>query len=221
MHRRNYLPSNVLEFQLMTHDIYVQATSNQTAWDISKAAISRLDQPIADFNAAVAVSENPETRTSAAISRRNLTRVKLEAVLRPFIQGQLIHNPNVTVDELKAMNLPTHDRHPTPRPDPEETPVVTVLTPSPGVVEFKFTSLTGRAKPFGVHGMEAALKVSDSPLQPLDWTELERSEFATHSPLRITFAGAERGKWLFAAFRWQNTRGVKGPWTTITAVIIP
>ncbi|MDR1103608.1 MAG: hypothetical protein LBL42_07600, partial [Tannerella sp.] len=61
----NYLPSNTFEFQNLIHDVRKQAGDNQTPWDISQAALTDLDTPIAEFDAAVVISENPETRTSA------------------------------------------------------------------------------------------------------------------------------------------------------------
>jgi hypothetical protein len=47
-------------------------------------------------------------------------------------------------------------------------------------------------------------------------------EFVTHSPRRLSFEGHDRGKWIYIAARWENTRGVKGPRTEIiNAVVSP
>ncbi|MDR1337117.1 MAG: hypothetical protein LBK22_09840, partial [Tannerella sp.] len=146
----DYLPSNAFEFLNMMRNIRAQSYKNYSRWDISQASILKLDAPIAAFDASILVAENPETRTSASIAKRNLMRVNLEGVGRPFIQGHLINNPIITDDELKAMNLPVHDRHPTPTPDPVEAPE---LEPSPktaGVIEIKFRRVAGHAKPPGV-----------------------------------------------------------------------
>ncbi|MDR1331208.1 MAG: hypothetical protein LBK07_03810, partial [Tannerella sp.] len=180
-----------------------------------------LDSPIAAFDAAILVSENPETRTSASIAKRNLMRVDLEGVGRPFIQGHLINNPNVTDDELKAMNLPVHDRHPTPSPDPVEAPELEPSSGTAGVINLKFRRVAGRAKPQGVKTIEICMTVNDSPAPPEEWTELHESVLVTRSPLRITRNGKERSKWLHLAGRWINTRGVKGLWNEIHSIVIP
>jgi hypothetical protein len=66
MGKRDYLPSNILEYQNMVQNIRAQVTKNMSRWDISSTAASALDEPIANLHAAVMVSENPITRTSAA-----------------------------------------------------------------------------------------------------------------------------------------------------------
>jgi hypothetical protein len=37
----------------------------------------------------------------------------------------------------------------------------------------------------------------------------------------LEFEGHDRGKTLWYAARWENTRGLKGPWSPIESVIIP
>jgi hypothetical protein len=221
MAKNDYLPSNTFEFQNLVHDVRTQATANQTRWDISKDALEELNPPITEFDAAVVISENPETRTTAAIARRDRTRADLEKVFRPFVQGHLINNLRVAVEDLKEMGLPTHDRHPTPSPDPVETPDIEAMGESAGVVKVKFKRRAGRGKPPGVQCIEICTHVSDSPNPPEDWSALNESSLATRSPHMITRSGHERSKWLHLAGRWVNTRGVKGPWSDIISIVIP
>ncbi|MDR2139288.1 MAG: hypothetical protein LBP50_07055 [Tannerella sp.] len=221
MGKYDYLPSNSLEFQNKVHHIRDQVVANREEWNLSAAAVDALNPLIAAFDAAVRVSGNPETRTHAAIQRRNTARAELEKVLRPFIQGQLILNPAVPAEALVGMALPTHDRKPTPAPAPDREPKVETVTPSPAVIEVKFGGRDGKGhgKPHGVHGMELCWVMAGE--RPVDWSELRHSEFATRSPLRLTFHGDDRGKWIYFAARWENTRGVKGPWTEIMGAVIP
>jgi hypothetical protein len=221
MSRKDYLPSNALEFLNKVHNIRAQVVTNQARWDISTAAIIRLDPPIAAFEAAVAVSENPETRTTAAVRKRDETRATLEQELRPFIQGHLEHNRLVTDDDLLAMGLPVHDRKPTPPEPPKTEPNIAVRPASAGVLEVDFSGKNekGHAKPKGVHGLELRWLKAETP--PIDWAELINSDFATRSPLKLSFEGHDRGKWIHIAARWENSRGEKGPWTEIISAIIP
>jgi hypothetical protein len=50
---------------------------------------------------------------------------------------------------------------------------------------------------------------------------LTHSAFDTRSPLKLQFENDLRGKTLYFAMRWENTRGEKGPWSPIMSVIIP
>jgi hypothetical protein len=223
MGKNDYIPSNPLAFQTLVHNVRAQVTVNLSRWNIPQGVASALDPLIQDFDSALSVSENPETRTSASIRKRDRTRAELEKVFRPFVQGQLENNRSVTPDDLTAMGLPVHDHHPTPAPDPDDSPDLSVSTPLPGVIEVKFSGKgqRGHAKPKGVTAMELCTKVTDSQTPPSDWSELDHSDLATRSPLRKVFSGHERGKWLHLAGRWINTRGVKGPWSEILSVIIP
>jgi hypothetical protein len=214
MGRTDYLPSNILEYSNLVHNIRTQVTANMNRWDISSTAANVLDPLIATLDATVKISENPATRTAAAIAKRNEARDALDVELRPFIQGRLIHNNRVTDDDLRAMGLPVHDRNPSPVPDPVQTPPIQARAASPGVVELDFG-----AKGKGIHGAEVCWVLSETPI--LDWSDLLHSAFATHTPLRLSFEGRDRGKWLYFAARWENTRGVKGPWTEIQSFIVP
>jgi hypothetical protein len=122
----------------------------------------------------------------------------------------------------ERMGPPIHDTKPTPVDDPNSLPIALVKTPFPGVIELHVTdSISGRkAKPAGVHGFKIAWVILDTP--PTDWSQLTHSSFSTQTPFRLSsFSGNERGKIVYFALRWENTRGVKGPWTEITNAIIP
>jgi hypothetical protein len=218
MRTKDYLPSNVLEFQNKVHNIRAKVAANYKRWDISAAASSQLDPLIAAFDAAVTASENPQTRTPAAVRKRDEARAALEQVLRPFIQGRLEHNLLVTEDDLISMGLPVHDRKPTPPKPPEDKPVFSVQPLSEGIIGIIFGGKQ-HAKPEDVHGLEVRWLISDTP--PIDWSELIHSEFATRSPLKLAFEGHDRGKRIYIAGRWENSRGEKGPWTEIQSAIIP
>jgi hypothetical protein len=221
MSRTDYLPSNPFELLNKVQNIQAQVSINRERWEIPDTSSERLNEPVSNFKEAVALSENPETRTTASVRRREEMRAVLEGVFRPFIQGQLYHNPKVTDSDLVEMGLPAHDHTPTPSPDPDVEPSLEITPGSPGVLEAKFGGKDekGHAKPKGVHGIELRWAIAETP--PINWSELTKSEFATRSPLRLTFEGSDRGKWIYFAARWENNRGVKGPWTEIISAVIP
>jgi hypothetical protein len=70
-----------------------------------------------------------------------------------------------------------------------------------------------------MYGAEIGWDILDVP--PVNWSQLRRFAFTTASPLRLGFEGNQRGKRLYFALRWENTRGVKGPWSEILDTIIP
>jgi hypothetical protein len=76
-----------------------------------------------------------------------------------------------------------------------------------------------KAKPPGQHGAEIRWMISEVPV--VDANELVHSSFDTHTPFTLEFGGHDRGKMVYFALRWENTRGQKGPWSEILSAVIP
>jgi hypothetical protein len=198
---------------------YVQ--TKQSAWNIPQTSLNELKTLSADFGNAFAVTENPATRTKVTVQAQNDARKAVESKIRSFLKAYVTYNPAVTDADRDAVNLPIHKTTHTPVPVPKTTVESEVSLPSPGVVEISFHDAESghRAKPDGVHGAEIAWSILDAP--PVNWKELTCSSFDTRSPQRLIFDGADRGKILYFALRWENTRGEKGPWSEIQSTIIP
>jgi hypothetical protein len=60
-----------------------------------------------------------------------------------------------------------------------------------------------------------------SEVAPSRWEDLRHSAFDTHTPLTLSFESDQRGKTLYFALRWENTRGEKGKYSPIASAIIP
>jgi hypothetical protein len=137
------------------------------------------------------------------------------------VNEHLKYNSLISDEERKHMGLLVRDRKPAPPREPDSLPVVSVKLPSPGVIELHVVdSKSGRrTKPEGVHGYEIKYAIVDA--LATDWAQLIDSTFSTRSTFRMTFSGKQRGKMLSFALRYENTRGVKGPWTEIITTVIP
>jgi hypothetical protein len=70
-----------------------------------------------------------------------------------------------------------------------------------------------------VHGAEILYEIRDDA--PALAEDLRHSSFATKTRMVYTFTEAERGKKVYFAARWENTRGEKGPWSDVVSAIIP
>jgi hypothetical protein len=214
MENKDYIPSHDEDFDTLQNNVYTTASSKASQWLIASQVLSDLTPPRQRWSTAFAAYRNPQTRTPAVTQEKIDARKAYVSHFRVFVQGQLMHNPRVSDADIRSMGLPVHDRMPTPSPDPDVEPGIEVIAHAPGILEFKFGK-----KGKGMHGVEFRWILSETA--PTDWSELTHSEFATHSPLRLSFEGHDRGKQLYFAARWENTRGVKGPWTEITMAIIP
>ncbi|GHT32879.1 hypothetical protein FACS189434_05710 [Bacteroidia bacterium] len=165
---------------------------------------------------------DPSGRTPAIVATLLDAEKAFIPAYRQLYVGYLKNNPNVTDADLLKMGLPerSHSK-PTPAPEPSTVPEAEVELPSPAVViiHFRDSGKDKKAKPAGVHGAEIAWAVLDTA--PIDWSELTNSAFDTRTPYKLSFTGEQRGRRLYFALRWENTRGVKGDWSEIYEAVIP
>ena len=185
-----------------------------------------LDQTLIPAGSAFATAyeawQNPATRTAVISVTMYEAERAFKSLYRKLYIGFLKNSPLVTDADLVAMGLPERGSGARTAPQPPVTvPAYEARMPSPGVVEIHFRDAgAGRkAKPARIHGVEIAWAVLDNT--PVGWNELTHSSFDTRTPFRLTFEGDRRGKRVYFALRWENTRGEKGPWSNIGEAVIP
>ena len=173
------------------------------------------------FEAKYILATDPATRTPGVVAAKNVAMKAYKAAIRSFLKEHITYNPTVTEEERINMGAPVHKTGRTPAPVPTTAPEADVRIPAPGIVEIHYRNAESKniRKPAGVHGCELKWTVSDSMVS--SWEQLNHSEFDTHSPLRLSFDGTDRGRRLWFALRWENTRGDKGPWSEIQEAVIP
>jgi hypothetical protein len=174
------------------------------------------------FAAKLGIADAPETRTKPAIRDKDDARKALETSLRQAVGEYLSHNHLLTDADRESLGLPVYKNGHTPSPVAGEAPDVDVDTSTIahlGIHFFKKGGSHKKGKPDGQHGAEIGWLISDTP--PARWDELIHSAIDTNSPFTLSFENDQRGKTVYFALRWENTRGEKGPWTEILNAIIP
>jgi hypothetical protein len=183
-----------------------------------------LEPAFETFAAAFEDWKNPSVRTPIKSAALRTAEDAFIPLYRLLYTGMLKNNPLVTDVDLVAMGMPERSSGGRRSPSvPDTSPTANVKMPEPGIVEIHFRDSAsdsgGHAKPAGVHGVEIAWSILDTP--PSGWSQLEHSAFDTASPFRLSFEGDRRGRRLYFALRWENTRGAKGPWSEILDAVIP
>jgi hypothetical protein len=175
------------------------------------------------FDTALNAWKNPATRTPMKTATLNNAEAAFLVVFRKLYRRLLKNNPLVTVDDLKGMGLPErHSGSSTPAPVAADAPdanIDTSVIRRLGIGFFEKGSSHRNAKPAGQHGAEIRWVISDTPI--VDVAGLLYSLFNTHTPFSLGFLGSQRGKTVYFALCWENTRGQKGPWSEIQSAIIP
>jgi hypothetical protein len=217
----DYIPESDGKFLVWDKKLFAEVELNAAEWNLNPESWAHINPPlIMKYEIALGKAQN-QNRGKADVFAKNEARNILKKETRQYVNEFLKYNSQISNDERKRIGLPVYDRKLTPVGTPETLPAVMVKYLAPGVLEFNVTdSKSGRkAKPAGIHGFELKWAILDAA--PKKWEQLAYSSFATHTPLRLSFDGEERGKMLYFALRWENTRGVKGPWTEIRNTIIP
>jgi hypothetical protein len=201
-------------------------SANLSRMGISGAALEWYNSEVVTkhtaFNQAFDNWKNPADRTPAKSAALNQIETEFRKVIRKLYTGYLKNNPLVTDEDLVSMGMPKRPSGGKTPPQPPSTLVeATVDTSIPAtiIIRYRDKNEKGFAKPKGCHGVEIAWAILDEP--PLDWAQLTHSSFDTRTPAQLVFTGEQRGKTLYFAMRWENTRGEKGPWSDITGTIIP
>jgi hypothetical protein len=167
--------------------------------------------------------KNPATRTPTITAKLIEVEKVFIPIYRQLYTGFLKSSPLVTNDDLLGMSLPqrTSGRKPSPIPvDSPDADADTSRIRRVGIHYYESAGTHKRGKPDGVHGAETRWGVFDTS-QEVTIEQLTHSSFDTRSPLVLEFKDEQRGKVLYFALRWENTRGEKGPFGPILKAIIP
>jgi hypothetical protein len=221
MMNSDFIPKADRTFLTWLKTLIAYLQSKYATWNIPQTEVDELGTLTTTFEQTLEIAETPSTRTKVTVQAKKDARKAVESKTRIVLKAYVTYNPAVTNADRDAMELPIHKTSRTPVPVILSVPKAEVKLPSPAVVEIIFydSEKQGKAKPAGAHGVEVDYAILDTP--PDDWKQLVHSIFDTRSPLRLTFDGTDRGKTLYFALRWENTRGEKGPWSEIYNTIIP
>jgi hypothetical protein len=176
------------------------------------------------FETAFTNWKDPSSRTKTITRDLEDAEDLFKPTYRKLYTGFLKESPLVTHHDLEAMGLPVRPGGHTPSPIPTSSPDSDANTGTPRRIILSIFENNGthkRAKPDGVHGAETRWAIFDNAQGLVTLDALIHSSFCTRSPLTLDFTEEQRGKFLYYALRWENTRGEKGPFSLVQSVIIP
>jgi hypothetical protein len=162
------------------------------------------------------------TRTPLVISELKV----LEKMIIPLyreLNNMLRGNPLVKAGDLDAMGLPplpSGERHESPIADKAPEFYATPLEGHRVRIFFRAEGSERKSgRPPGQHGAEIKTGLSEEVIT--DPELLPHSLFDTASPYTLTLSPNDAGKTLNIALRWENMRGLKGPWSAIVRIVVP
>ncbi|MDR1561904.1 MAG: hypothetical protein LBS54_02295 [Dysgonamonadaceae bacterium] len=215
----DYIPHSFLELAMWLVNFIDVVAERRKRFGITLKAFETLRIIVADFHISNQIAERENAGKTDRLDRR-LKAAAAQKATRNFVNQYIRFNPNVTDDDKSDMGLTVPKKTLTPSPVAKTFPWLKVLTKLIRhlIIEYG-ESETKRAKPEGQHTLELVYVIANE--KPTDIAQLTVVKLDTNPPLDLTFTEEDRGKRVWFAARWINTRGIKGPWTEIYFAIIP
>lgn len=188
-----YIPAPDADFSTWLANFATLIAVDPTDYGLIAGDSTAIDAQDTAFQAAYLAAINPTTRTSATIATKDAARASAEAVVRPY--AMRIRNNTTVSNALKiGLGLTIPSTVPTPIPAPTAAPETGFVKAIPlqTTLSFKDPAAAGKAKPYGVIGVE--LFVAVGTVAAVD--PAQASYFATYgkSPFQLPFQAGDQGK---------------------------
>ena len=215
----DYIPARDSELVSWSANFVTVVTENASAWGITSAEVTLLQDSSDNFAALQAQADSP-LKNAIIEAEKKAARKKLEKVIRE-LAGFRLKNPIITDVQRLALGLHVRDTTPTTIPVPVTRPEINIEVFDVRRLKIRFhdKGSDSKAKPYGTNGAVIFYAVLDAP--PASPAELTRSVLATRTPHLLEFADDERGKTVYVAICWQNEKGEKGPWSEVESALVP
>jgi hypothetical protein len=215
----DYIPTKDMDFLLWTQNIAQFCEDNAARLKLDSAQIIEYRGKTGVFEQILKKTLAPD-HSSVDVAAKNSARSDLESASRDLIQGGVSHNHAVTDEDRIAMGLKPKDHTRTPSPTPASRPEAKVSGSLRQItVDYHDEGSLSRGKPSGVRGCEIRFDLLAGP--PANIEDLRHTASSTSSPYIFNFEEHDRGKHLYFALRWENTRGEKGPWSQLYDLFVP
>jgi hypothetical protein len=221
MSRPDYIPQTDADFLVWAKAFIDNLGKNLERFGFPAALYARLVQLLDDFVQQYQRATDPVTRTGVAVRMKNEARNTLKKSIRQAVKEHLACNSALTGHDRTGLGLPVYKTTRARAAVADNWPECAIDCGLIRhiIIHFLCPERRSKAKPPGQFGAVICWVISDTP--PVSLTDLIHSSFNTRTPITLEFHEQERGKTLYFALCWINTRGEKGPWSGIHSTVIP
>jgi hypothetical protein len=219
--RAKWMPPKQVEFCGWATNIANYADENHLRW-LVPALDDDVKKRLEALTALVEKCRLP-TRSKVDTREKNGLKQSVEKDLRNYLQGMVVRNVNVTDKDRELMGLPIYDTTPTPVGEPKGQPTASVVYLGGQVVEL----ITGHVEgtpfdPKANYGKAIHMKLcAENDIPPQTADELPKSRFTRRKKEIFKFAQSDVRKTAYFCIRYENSKGVAGPWGPIITAVIP
>ena len=188
-------------------------------WGVPADVVTRISQ-----KANVAGSENdiPASERNTVSSARLKTAFgELSAEMRDA-KKRYFYNPPLSDADLLSLGLKPKDNEPTPVNDPTGQAEAGISFPGRTQLMLHIKHVAGQQNDArAYYGCRIYWGIPDAGDPPPQGYHLRESKFTRKKKELFTFQPAESGKTVYFCIRYENSKGVAGPWGPVTSAIIP
>ena len=221
MSSNNYIPRNDMAFYEWAMTVYAYSIDNSKRWlvaSVDPLIKRRLD----DFKQLVDKCNQP-TKSKVDTLEKNEARKSLEKDMRNYVQGMVAHNVNVTNKDREMMSLPIYDTTPTKVGEPQGLATADIAYLGGQVLELIIRHVDGT--PFDKkanYGCKIYFGIyADSDPKPQTGEDLTKHRFTRRKKEIFEFSPSDVKKTACFCIRYENSKGVQGPWGAIVSAVIP
>jgi len=209
----SYIPSEE-EAALAWMTVFAAGLTNHSAvYMVSAADALAVTNAVNAFGDALAITQDPATKTKVTVAAKDDARVSAEQICRQF--AMLIkENAGISDPDKIAIGVRPQNDSREPIPAPDTSPLLNIIAATPGAQTLRYsdsmTPDTGR-KPYGAISLQLFCAIGETPA-----TNENAATFLgayTKNPIGVGFDPADDGKVATFFARWQSRRGDVGPWS--------
>lgn len=217
----NYIPTRDADLQNWADNFSTLLTASPGTYGLIAADASAVASAFLTWSLAYAAAVNPSTRTPVNVNAKDVARIGLLTMVRPYAV-QISLNAGVLSADKIAIGVNPRTTGQTPVAAPTSAPILSLIgaTFLQHLLRYKDEGApsTSRAKPANVvqiqlYAAVSATLVSDPNVLPLKTA-------TTKVPITVTWESSDRGKTAYYAARWITRRGLVGPWSDILPIIV-
>jgi hypothetical protein len=219
-----YIPPADAAFANWLTNFNALLTATPTDFGLTAGDAVIVDGVTTTWDAAYALAIDPPTRTVATVADKDAARASAEAIVRPYAVAISL-DAGVSNLNKAAIGVTVRSTTPTPIPPPANAPELGIQSAIPlqQTLTFKEPGAAGKAKPFGVVGMEVFRSIGVAPA--VDPSLAAYNNTVTKSPFRQSFTSAHQGQVVTYFCRWTTRSGPdgvaqKGPWSAPLALTV-
>lgn len=219
-----YIPTKDADFDAWIVNFSALLTADPTDFGLLAGDATAVAAVTLAWTTAYPLAIDPGTRTPATVAAKDAARASATATVRPY--AIRIRNNDSVSNELKvSIGVTVPNTPPTPIPAPIVAPSIAIVKAIPLQMTLAYSTaeVDGKAKPFGVVGVEVWRVVGTVPA--VDPLQTGYKATVTKSPFRQTFEAGEQGKvcTFFARYVTRSGPGgvsQVGPWSAALSVIV-